>query len=331
MGLGYHDLLISNRFGRLHAQQRAQSGQKQRSEGMTMPGDTSGGSQQPRRIATVLESVEEVREQIRRAQTVKETIPGAGPPSRPPAQPQQQTQPQLQPDSDTILFRPMHRPTMALLTVLDDGEETGETIRIRGERFVIGRADGDLVIPHDGAISGRHAEISRRWENGQYNWYLKDLGSSNGTFVRVSRTLLGPQQEILLGGRRYRVESAAPIAPETQAPPSGTRKWSLDSSAEIAQLGAAALVEVGPQGTATRFPLTATEHWVGRDPRLCSIVIDDKMLSPRHARLVRDLKGRWQIENAQSLNGLWLRIPELGLERGGHFQCGEQRFVVKII
>jgi pSer/pThr/pTyr-binding forkhead associated (FHA) protein len=77
--------------------------------------------------------------------------------------------------------------------------------------------------------------------------------------------------------------------------------------------------------------LPGAEHWIGRDSRRCSIVIDDRMLSPRHARLYRDAKGRWHIENAQSLNGLWLRISAIPLERGGHFQCGEQRFVVKIL
>ena len=285
---------------------------------MTTQGDTSGSSQPPRRVATVLESVEEVRDQIRRAQTVKEAIPSS--------------QPELPPESETQLFRPTHRPTMALLVVLDDGDEAGETIRIRGGRLVIGRAEGDLVIPHDGAISGRHAEITRRPENGQFNWYLKDLQSSNGTFVRVSRALLGPQQEILLGGRRYRFDAAAaPVTAEAQTPPSATRKWQIDSSDEIATAGVAALVEQAAQGDGKRFALSGAEHWIGRDPRQCSIVIDDRMLSPRHARLHRDAKGRWHIENAHALNGLWLRISEISLERGGHFQCGEQRFQIRIL
>ena len=36
---------------------------------------------------------------------------------------------------------------------------SGEMVRIRVPSFVIGRAEGNLVIPHDGGMSGRHAEI----------------------------------------------------------------------------------------------------------------------------------------------------------------------------
>src|SRR5262249_20261882 len=154
-----------------------------------------------------------------------------------------------QTDAETQHFRPAHRPPMALLVVLDDGDDTGETIRIRGDRFLIGRADGDLVIPHDGALSGRHAEITRRFENGQFNWYLNDLQSSNGPFVRVARTLLNSQQEILLGSRRFRLESTAPaLKTATPVLPNATRKWQIDSPVETAPVGAAVLVEQTPFG-----------------------------------------------------------------------------------
>ena len=57
------------------------------------------------------------------------------------------------------LFRPILRPPTPILTVCDDGSESGESVRIRKDRFVIGRTEGDLVIPHDTQISGRHAEL----------------------------------------------------------------------------------------------------------------------------------------------------------------------------
>ena len=74
--------------------------------------------------------------------------------------------------------------------VLDDGDDEGETIRIRRESFIIGRVQGDLVIPHDGNISGRHAEVLRRLEAGRWHWYLRNLQSTNGTFVRVAGGIL---------------------------------------------------------------------------------------------------------------------------------------------
>ncbi len=290
---------------------------------MSTQDDGVDRSQPPRRMVTVRENVGHLRSPEPKPATVKENVQAVE---------KSIGQSGLSIESDTLAFRPTHRPSMAVLTVQDDGEETGETIRIRDSRFEIGRAEGDLIIPHDGGLSGKHAEISRRWENGQFNWYLKDLQSTNGTFVKVSRVILGPQKEILLGSRRYHLEEATP-APlmEAQARPNATRKWQVDGSSEIVQQGIAALVELNDQGTGQRFNLTGTEHWLGRDPSQCSIVIDDRMLNPRHARLHRDAKGRWEIENSQSRNGLWLRVAEAMLDRGGQFQCGEQRFVIKIL
>ena len=116
---------------------------------------------------------------------------------------------------------------MALLTVLDDGDDTGEVVRIRGNSFVIGRVDGNVVIVHDNGMSGKHAEISRRLENGEYAWYLKDLQSTNGTFVRTATVLLSHGQELLIGSHRYSyevpVQSAGQVAPTAES--NATRKW----------------------------------------------------------------------------------------------------------
>src|SRR5262245_66004100 len=45
---------------------------------------------------------------------------------------------------ETPAFRPSQRPPIALLIVLDDGRDAGEAMRLRGDRFVIGRRRGDL-------------------------------------------------------------------------------------------------------------------------------------------------------------------------------------------
>jgi hypothetical protein len=55
------------------------------------------------------------------------------------------------------------------------------------------------------------------------------------------------------------------------------------------------------------------------------------MVERRHARIHRDGQGRWVIEGARSANGLWARIHEVSLGRGGHFQCGEQRFLFRVL
>ena len=99
-----------------------------------------------------MESVEEIRAQIAR------TSPTAG--MARPAEPRSVVG-SAEATDDARLYRPALRPSMALLTVMGDGEDSGEVIRIRGPSFLIGRVEGDLVIPHDPGISARHASIVR--------------------------------------------------------------------------------------------------------------------------------------------------------------------------
>jgi pSer/pThr/pTyr-binding forkhead associated (FHA) protein len=275
-----------------------------------------------RRQATVLESVEEIRAQIRGMAAVKAPVEA----------PVASTTTTTSVDQDTAAYRPTLRPSMALLHVLDDGEDSGEIVRIRPNSFLIGRVEGDLIIPHDGGISGRHAEISRRHENGEYCWYLKDLQSTNGTFVRAATVILSHEQEFLIGSRRFRFE--LPVVRDqpvvTEAARNATRKWESLSGSPAVSGAQPVLVDVSPGRPGQRFPLREQDTWLGRDRAQCSIVVDDPMVDRRHARVYRDEKSRWVIANARSRNGVWARIQEVNLGRGGFFQCGEQRFFFKV-
>jgi hypothetical protein len=58
---------------------------------------------------------------------------------------------------------------------------------------------------------------------------------------------------------------------------------------------------------------------------------DDPFVNARHARLRRDAKGRWHVENNRSVNGVWLRIDQpLPLEGSCQFLLGEQRFIFRV-
>jgi hypothetical protein len=60
-----------------------------------------------------------------------------------------------------IPHRPVLRPSVPVLVVLDDGEqESGEVHRLRAGVTLIGRVEGQIQLPHDALVSSRHAEIS---------------------------------------------------------------------------------------------------------------------------------------------------------------------------
>jgi hypothetical protein len=72
-----------------------------------------------------------------------------------------------------------------------------ERLRLDAPRTVVGREGADLDIA-DAAISSRHFEVERR--GGEF--FLRDLGSSNGTFVnghRVRAVQLRPWDTIRAG------------------------------------------------------------------------------------------------------------------------------------
>lgn len=237
-------------------------------------------------------------------------------------------------DAGTIPFRPLRRPPLALLCILDDGRDDGEWVRLRADQVVIGRNEGNINIQHDTMMSSRHAEISRKAVKGGYRWFLTDLDSTNGTWVRIAGVVLRDGQELLIGGRRYRFSAAQPGAESSAESkddanhPQSTRGWQSVVAADLVP----SLVELRSDGEGKRFFLTRQDNWIGSSVAQASVVLsDDPLVSPRHARVYRDAKGQWHIENAQSLNGLWIRVERLPLEGAAQFQLGEQRFFFKLL
>ncbi len=233
-------------------------------------------------------------------------------------------------EPETQAYRPLQRPPLTKLCILDDGRHDGEWVRLRGDRCVIGRDEGDIRIPYDGMMSGRHAELTRHRIPDGFRWFLTDLQSTNGTFVRVGSTILRHQDELNIGLGHYRLEVPGSAPPEESAatPRQATRSWQEGSVRSLVP----SLVELTAAGPGPRFPLTLPEYWIGRDPKACPIARpDDLLVNPRHARLYRDAKGQWHIENHKSLNGVWLRIDQLPLGTGCHFQLGEQRFLLRVL
>lgn len=232
-----------------------------------------------------------------------------------------------------VVERPLRRPPMALLRALDDGSlDQGETWRIRENRHVIGRSQGQTLIPHDPEISSRHAAIVRQDLGNGYRWILRDLRSTNGTFLRVERSILRQRSEFWIGSRRYRFVMGTLLASEQGGEEPGslrhTRRFARASVAGGTSLKPR-LAEVRGDHTGREWTIDGNEFWIGGGER-CTMVIDgDPFVSRRHARIRRDRRGRWIIENANSLNGVWIRIEKTILDCDSEFRLGEQRFQIR--
>lgn len=237
-----------------------------------------------------------------------------------------------------VPYCPVNCPPVLNLCLLDAGSrEEGEWFRLRDRRFVIGRSEGDLVLPHDEGLSGRHAEIVRRTHKDGYRFVLVDLQSTNGTFVRVSRLLLRAGQELLIGGRRFQFDAGTdsdspPKSAEEldDGTPDATISWQRMATSP-ADSSVPSLVELAPGGgNVQRIPLDPVATRIGCDPSQCNAVISgDPFVSSLHATVTPGRQNRWQIENMNSLNGLWLRVSEMPLDGNAEFQLGEQRFLVR--
>ena len=99
-------------------------------------------------------------------------------------------------------------PTVTLL--VKSGFYEGLEIPLVSHRTVIGRGRGADIVLAEPTISREHAVIGRDSEG----WYVKDLGSTNGSFAngsRIERHLLKQGDEIVMG--RLVVEVTLPETP----------------------------------------------------------------------------------------------------------------------
>jgi signal transduction histidine kinase/pSer/pThr/pTyr-binding forkhead associated (FHA) protein len=93
------------------------------------------------------------------------------------------------------------------------GADEGKQFDVGDEVVAIGRDVNQRVRLHDTEVSRRHAELHRR--EGQY--WLRDLGSANGTFVnnqKVSDSPLQPGDQILIGQTVLVYHTGQPSTPD---------------------------------------------------------------------------------------------------------------------
>ena len=91
------------------------------------------------------------------------------------------------------------------LTVIIGREITGAAFPLLGDAITLGRERGEINFPDDGYVSGLHARVTLK-EN---RIFLSDLGSSNGTFIKVNgERAVGHESFVLLGQQLFRLNFA---------------------------------------------------------------------------------------------------------------------------
>ncbi len=79
----------------------------------------------------------------------------------------------------------------------------GSAYPLFGDSVTMGRERGDINFPDDGYVSGLHARMFTK--DGKV--FLNDLGSSNGTFMKVDgERAMSDGSFVLLGQQLFRLE-----------------------------------------------------------------------------------------------------------------------------
>jgi pSer/pThr/pTyr-binding forkhead associated (FHA) protein len=128
---------------------------------------------------------------------------------------------------------------MAKLVLLSPGM-TGRTHDLKAEKTTIGRLEDNTFPILEASISSHHCEVLLRGND----VVVKDLGSTNGTFIngdRITESPLKPGQILRLGQVEIRLETETPPTPkkldQTMVMQRGVSLTELESGARGAGFG----------------------------------------------------------------------------------------------
>src|SRR5687768_17471369 len=85
--------------------------------------------------------------------------------------------------------------------IFTDPKFAGKTYKLFLEKTTVGRSDGNTLVIRDDSVSSRHCEVLTHGAE----VIVRDLGSSNGTFV--NGTVLRNQQSVVKSGQTVRIGS----------------------------------------------------------------------------------------------------------------------------
>ncbi|WXB20244.1 FHA domain-containing protein [Pendulispora albinea] len=212
-----------------------------------------------------------------------------------------------------------------LVIIAKDGGEGQSFPLVEG--LDIGRAEGDVVLGDDRYLSPRHARLI--WQRDEL--VLRDLGSVNGVFLRLSKSQssnpahpLRDQDLILIGQQVIRFEivkdAEEGLGPAMQH---GTLLFGTPAAPRHARLCQRTVEGV----TRDVFHIRKVETVLGRESGDI-VFTEDPFLSRRHAVIKLDaMRKTFTIADLGSSNGTFLQIRgDAVLKSGDEFRVGQQLF-----
>jgi pSer/pThr/pTyr-binding forkhead associated (FHA) protein len=209
----------------------------------------------------------------------------------------------------------------AYLAVITQDGLTGEAFRLEHEATDIGREEGAIRLSADKNVCPRHARIVNR--AGQY--FLQDLGSVNGVYLRLRQPAALSDGDLLLLGAevlRFRLVSHAEegLLPATER---GTEVYGAPRLPRYA-----CLYERTVEGVNRNvLYITRNETVIGRESGDI-VFTGDSFMSRRHAALRRDPNsGHFTLRDLGSSNGTYIAIRgDVPLADGDNVRVGQHLF-----
>lgn len=207
-----------------------------------------------------------------------------------------------------------------IVSIRKDGTD-GPVYPLAGEQTDFGRSEGDVLLEDDPYLSARHFRVLRRGGD----WFLRDLQSVNGVYVRLKAAEeLQTGSMVLIGQQVLRFD----LLDEDELPlgPARSGGCLVFGTPEVPAYGR--LVQYTTEGVGRDV------HYLYRDETVLGretgdiVFTDDPFLSRRHAVVRFDrAQKRTVLEDLGSSNGTCARLRgEHALRVGDHFRVGRHLF-----
>ncbi|HEY1817177.1 MAG TPA: FHA domain-containing protein [Kofleriaceae bacterium] len=225
------------------------------------------------------------------------------------------------PGRSTLFFGGALQAARAKLTLIRGDGEDGVSFTLAGTDHLAGRGECPISFPDDSFLSPIHANF--RYFNNQL--VVRDEGSLNGVYVRMTDTVKVPSGTTILVGEQVLLVNLAKL-PDDLPDHEGTyfsASMMRSATVEIVQ-------QLRGGSTGIVFRPDATSVSVGREANDINFP-DDPFISGRHAQ-VRIDGGVLSVTDLGSRNGTFVRITgDHPLRHGDYVFLGQQLLRVEIV